>query len=179
YGGGYVVPILKWDWLSPSSLDMCWGAFMASGNKEYVKKVMECALQVPEKNRIDLTAGAARWSMISNADRHPLVADVMNNLLKDAKDASFQYFAEAMTGELRKKLLTDENRARIEKLNVPLPEAEGEAAYSPAAPIPVERKPLPAKGPKVNYNEDPHFQKLYAEAKMHHKTNHEGNGRIV
>ena len=58
YGGGYVVPILKWDWLSPSSLDMCWGAFMASGNKEYVKKVMECALQVPEKNRIDLTAGA-------------------------------------------------------------------------------------------------------------------------
>ena len=179
YGGGYVVPILKWDWLSPSSLDMCWGAFMASGNKEYVKKVMECALQVPEKNRIDLTVGAARWSMVANADRHPLVAEVMNNFLKDAKDASFQYFTEAMPGELRKKLLTDENRARIEKLNVPLPEAEGKAAYSPAAPMPVERKPLPAKGPKVNYSEDPHFQKLYAEAKMHHKTSHEGNGRIV
>jgi len=177
YGNGEnVVPILKWERFTPGALDMCWGAFFASGNREYVKKVMECALRIPENNVIDLTAGAARWSMIANADRHPIVAEDLNSLLKDAQDAAFRYFTEAMSGNLREKLLTEENRARIAKLNVPLPKSTEDVSATSA---PRERKPLPAKGRDVNYRQNVQFQKLYKEAQYQHNKIHGGNGRIV
>lgn len=177
YGNGEnVVPILKWERFTPGALDMCWGAFFASGNREYVKKVMQCALRIPEKNVIDMTAGAARWSMIANADRHPIVAEDLNSLLKDAQDAAFRYFTEAMSGNLREKLLTEENRARIARLNVPLPKSTEDASASSA---PRERKPLPAKGRDVNYRQNVQFQKLYKEAQYQHNKIHGGNGRIV
>ncbi len=177
YGSGNVVPILKWERFTLDALDMCWGAFFASGNREYVKKVMECALCIPENNVIDLTAGAVRWSMIANADRHSIVAEVMNSFLKDAPDAAFRYFTEALSDNLREKLLTEENRDRIVKLNVPLPEYSTEDASATSAPR--ERKPLPAKGRDVNYRPDVLFQKLYKMARYQHDNNHYGNGRIV
>ena len=177
YGNGeHVVRILKWERFTPGALDMCWGAFMASGNREYVKKVMECALRVPEDNVIDVTAGAARWSMLANADRHPIVAEVMNSLIKDANDASFRYFTEAMDGNLREKLLTEENRARIAKLNVPLPKTSDDASATSSTG---KRKPLPPKGQDVNYRQDVHFRRLYKEAQYQHRKIHGGNGRIV
>ena len=177
YGGG-VTPILKWklEQLSPGDLDACWGAFMASGNKEYVAKVMERALLIPEDNVVDLTTGAARWSLLANADSHPLVVEVMNELLNHASDDAFQYFTEAMAAKQRENLLTEGNRARMERLNVPVPNSADNAS---SASAPRENTPLPAKGRDVNYSTDARFKILYKKAKYQHTNSHRGNGRIV
>ena len=177
YGNGEVAKrILQWEHLSPGELDACWGAFFASGNRDYVKKVMECALDVPEGDVIDLATGAARWSMLANAERHPIVAEVMNRLLENASDASFVNFTEAMAARQRAELLEDDARARTERLKVPLPTQGDEVAASPPSS---GRKPLPAKGADVDYGGNPLFRRLYAQAQGQHKLNHGGNGRIV
>jgi len=61
----------------PASLDLLWGAFFASGDAEYVKKIVE-VLSWPEDD-VDLNKimvkGMARWSIISIAKRHKLVLE--------------------------------------------------------------------------------------------------------
>ncbi|MGI6353480.1 MAG: hypothetical protein ACOX6W_00055 [Lentisphaeria bacterium] len=162
--------------LSPADLDMCWGAFFGSGNRDYVKKVMKCALTIEGDGVIDLSAYAARWSVIANADRHPIVAEVMNSLLKEASDAEFRLFTEVMPGELREQLLEDDVRKRVEELKVPLPDAAGRKRTSTTQHEP---KPLPPKGAAVDYSMSKSFKKLYDEAKYTHKEYHDGNGKVV
>lgn len=59
----------------PNSLDMCWGHFFASGNTQYIGKVIQ-ALE-NKNNKIDpakiLVYGTARWSLSSNCQQHKKV----------------------------------------------------------------------------------------------------------
>jgi hypothetical protein len=58
-------------------LDIMWGAFYASGDEHYVKKIIdtldETKLLTGEKTEDIVTRGAARWSLSSNMLQHELV----------------------------------------------------------------------------------------------------------
>jgi hypothetical protein len=67
--------ILESEITMPNSLDMCWGHFFASGNTQYVGKVIQ-ALE-NKNNKTDpakiLVYGSARWSLVSNCRQHKKV----------------------------------------------------------------------------------------------------------
>ena len=66
--------------------DIYWGAFFASGNPVYVKKLLEIAAFAEERNDFNLwTIGAtAKWSLASNSRQHPVV----HSILEDAKGSA-------------------------------------------------------------------------------------------
>ena len=68
---------------SPSSLDMLWAAFMATGDEKYVIHLMSV---LPYENIKDdqtkqLIGEAAKWSLISNAKKHEKVMSICVNQL--------------------------------------------------------------------------------------------------
>jgi hypothetical protein len=62
---------------APSVLDMLWASFMATGDERYVIRIISTLPWVEEKNlnRL-LIAGAARWSLTSNAIQHRKVLEI-------------------------------------------------------------------------------------------------------
>ena len=64
---------------SPEMNDLYWGAFFASGNPVYVKKLLELAPFAEERNDFNLwAAGAtAKWSLASTARQHSLVRKIL------------------------------------------------------------------------------------------------------
>jgi hypothetical protein len=64
---------------SPAHLDMLWATFMASGNTDYVERIISVlALPASSKDKDTritnmLLVGAAKWSLSSNAVQHELV----------------------------------------------------------------------------------------------------------
>ena len=91
-------------------------------------------------------------------------------------DACWGAFMEAMAAKQRENLLTEGNRARMERLNVPVSNSADNAS---SASAPRENTPLPAKERDVNYSTDARFKILYKKAKYQHTNSHRGNGRIV
>lgn len=75
--------VLQLQGRSPQMNDVFWGAFFASGNPAYVKKVLEVAPFAEERNDFNLwsTGATAKWSLASNARQHPLV----HSILEDAR----------------------------------------------------------------------------------------------
>ena len=57
---------------SPADLDMLWGAFFATGNTAFVKRVIDAACRPGAEGGMDaaLTKAAAQWSLAANARRH-------------------------------------------------------------------------------------------------------------
>ena len=64
---------------SPQMNDVYWGAFLASGNPQYVKKLLALVPFAAERNDFNLwSAGAsAKWSLASNARQHALVRSIL------------------------------------------------------------------------------------------------------
>ncbi len=74
---------------SAGQLDMLWGAFMISGDKFYVERIMTVlpgakgSVKPSEKNiERYLMQEAARWSVISNAQQHKIVMQVCRDEVK-------------------------------------------------------------------------------------------------
>ena len=61
---------------SAGELDMCWGAFFATGDSVYVLPVFRCAVKPSKANNIDLSQQAARWSLKALCRTHQKVRDI-------------------------------------------------------------------------------------------------------
>jgi len=74
-----IIDLKKAPITSPSMLDMLWGTFLASGNPEYVERIINVLALSPDSDEKDsrvnsmLLVGAAKWSLSSNAFQHEVV----------------------------------------------------------------------------------------------------------
>ncbi|MCU7933190.1 MAG: hypothetical protein KZQ90_20545 [Candidatus Thiodiazotropha sp. (ex Codakia rugifera)] len=74
------IPLEQGPWV----LDALWGNFMATGNAEPVARIMEALpwLDVKGETHKLRVAGAARWSLTSNAEQHKKVMVICENEIK-------------------------------------------------------------------------------------------------
>jgi hypothetical protein len=63
----------------PQIAEFCWGAFFASGNPVYAKKLLELAAFAAEQNDLALwTIGSmAKWSLAMNSRRHAVLHSIL------------------------------------------------------------------------------------------------------
>ena len=69
---------------APEDLDMCWGAFFATGDSAFALPVIRCAVKPAMKNEIDVSQVAARWSLKSLCSTHPKLRDIKDAFYKTA-----------------------------------------------------------------------------------------------
>jgi len=64
---------------SPQMNDFYWGAFFASGNPQYVKKLLELAAFATERDDFNvwMIGATAKWSLASNSRQHALVHSIL------------------------------------------------------------------------------------------------------
>lgn len=72
---------------APELLDMLWGAFFATGDAQYVRRIME-ALELVGDMRAVVVKATARWSLTSNVQQHPRVRDICKQVASDAATPS-------------------------------------------------------------------------------------------
>jgi hypothetical protein len=83
---------------SPQVNDLYWGAFFASGNPMYVKKLLELVPFADERNDFNLwaTGASAKWSLASNARQHTLVVAILEGEKKTADKRMKDIIAELL-----------------------------------------------------------------------------------
>jgi tetratricopeptide (TPR) repeat protein len=78
-------PLLELPIDSGSSLDLLWGAFYATGVRDYVAKIIDClpwSLQSGKAEKLKVAIGrAAEWSLRTNAGRDPRVLEICKSEL--------------------------------------------------------------------------------------------------
>jgi hypothetical protein len=70
---------------SPTELDMCWGAFFATGDKAYVLPIIRCAVKPRQPGVFDITQASAMWSLKSLCQRQKKVQEIKDEFYKSAK----------------------------------------------------------------------------------------------
>jgi hypothetical protein len=74
--------LLKMPLAAPNHLDMMWGAFMASGDVAFPRRILD-VLDAPraagETPQQAVLANVARWSLASNARQHPVVLQMIRD----------------------------------------------------------------------------------------------------
>jgi len=86
---------------SAETNDLYWGAFFASGNPLYVKKLLAL---VPLADNLDdarlwATGATAKWSLASNAQQHPAVRSILEAEKATADKRMQDIIAELLTGD--------------------------------------------------------------------------------
>jgi hypothetical protein len=89
------------DEVSPETNDLYWGAFFASGNPVYVKKLLQRVPLSEERDdfRIWVTGGTAKWSLASNAQQHPLVRSILEGERQSAGKRTQEIISDLLTGD--------------------------------------------------------------------------------
>jgi len=84
---------------SPELTDLYWGAFFASGNPAYLEKLVQVLRFVDERRDQNLffAGGTAKWSLVANAAKHPLVL----GFLRDAAKSTDQRTGEIIQAMLK------------------------------------------------------------------------------
>ncbi len=103
---------------SPDILDILWGAYSATGDEKYVKRLMT-PLCWGEKDTKDLNrlmiSSAASWSLTSNLEQHPKVKEICQKVRSDNENGLKPYmekvFADAQKAQL-------EAKAKAKKANL-------------------------------------------------------------
>lgn len=87
---------------SPDVLDVLWGAFSATGDERYIKRLMD-PISWGDKENKDLNklliSSAASWSIASNIVQHPRVKEICEKL---QEDAGLKAYAERVLAESAK-----------------------------------------------------------------------------
>ena len=95
--------------------DLYWGAFFASGNPAYVKKLLEVVPFADDLDDFNLWAAGstARWSLASNAQQHDRVRSILEAEKSTADKRMQEMITEMLTGDPgRFKLQMQETYAR-------------------------------------------------------------------
>lgn len=84
---------------SPQMNDIYWGAFFASGNPAYLKKLIELVPLAEERNDFNLwgTGATAKWSLADNARRHTLVRTILEGEERTADKRTRDMITELLT----------------------------------------------------------------------------------
>ena len=69
---------------APGELDMCWGAFFATGEAAYALPVIRCAVRPAKEGVADLTRQAARWSLKALCATHPRLREIRDRFYETA-----------------------------------------------------------------------------------------------
>jgi tetratricopeptide (TPR) repeat protein len=74
--------------------DFCWGAFYGSGDTEYLSVLLKHLSYMEERTDMYTFLGAAtaKWSLASNARRHPIVESTIEAALETATGADRQHY---------------------------------------------------------------------------------------
>ena len=110
--------------------DFNWGRFLATGKAEYVHNVIRiaCTQIAPKDGSINLTAYAARWSLLAMSQQQPEVAAILVEYFKTAPDAEVHFFFDNVDQPLREKLLGKERAAKLPPPEKPKKETHDSAA---------------------------------------------------
>jgi hypothetical protein len=159
---------------SPEVLDMFWGAFFATGDIEFSRKIMIRACTEQPAGIIDFSIAAARWSVIANAQQHKPVRDMLNEELRNSSDDVIKRFTEKISEEARQKIFAADVLLKVNHLQAP-------PAKAAAEPEKEEKLPAPpiVTGAPVNYVSSKEFFKLFKEANMRHTLYHHGKGQVA
>jgi len=71
---------------APEELDMCWGAFFATGDQGYALTVLRYAAKIPKPGAIDLTHESAKWSVLALTRTHPRIREIRDEFLRTASE---------------------------------------------------------------------------------------------
>ena len=69
---------------TPEELDTCWGAFFATGDSVYALTVIRCATKPTKEKDLEISQGAARWSLKSLCNTHKKLRDIKDSFYKAA-----------------------------------------------------------------------------------------------
>jgi len=98
---------------SPDILDILWGAFSATGDEKYVRRLMT-PLTWGEKDTKDLNrlmiSSAASWSLASNLDQHPKVKEICQKARSE--DGSLKPYLEKVFADAQKAQLEAKEKAK-------------------------------------------------------------------
>ena len=79
-------------------LDMLWATFLATGDKEPVRKIISALHLLEDGHGIEIVVGgAARWSLISNALQHKIVYQVCKEELAKSEGATKRILEEIIS----------------------------------------------------------------------------------
>lgn len=81
-------PIEKMDINHPNVVDMLWGAFFATGDEKYIQRlisVLSWETQSKDLNKMQVAA-SVRWSLTSNAEQHPAVLQICQQVREKQPD---------------------------------------------------------------------------------------------
>lgn len=102
---------------SPDVLDILWGAFSATGDEKYVRRLMT-PLSWGEKDSKDLNrlmiSSAASWSLSSNLEQHPRVKEICQKVRAD--ESNMKPYLEKVFADAQKSQL--EAKAKAKKSNL-------------------------------------------------------------
>jgi len=87
--------------VSPENNDLYWGAFFASGNPVYVKKLLQRVPLSDEREdfRTWATGATAKWSLASNAQQHPRVRAILEGERQGAGSRMREIIEDLLTGD--------------------------------------------------------------------------------
>jgi tetratricopeptide (TPR) repeat protein len=91
--------VLKMEGHSAELNDMCWGAFFASGNAEYIRRLIKELDCFDERKdlRLFLVGATAKWSLASNAVRHYKVRLILETARANSQGRVKELINDALT----------------------------------------------------------------------------------
>jgi|GEM_PF-2204994 len=101
--------------IADANPDFAWGAYFASGKREYPLKVLQLALSpLREKagKTFNLTAAAAHWSLLAVSRELPEVETILKTYFREAPETELRFFFRRV-GETERRRLLDAERIAL------------------------------------------------------------------
>ena len=109
--------ILKETEFTPLLNDMYWSVFFATGDTQYIDKLVENLKYLNEREDANLfyTAWTAKWSLAENAQTHPKVRTLLEELQEESTDPELRKAARDMLNNTPSEILQEMNDIFIEQ----------------------------------------------------------------
>lgn len=102
YAQGKIPDVSTAQTAGPSTLDACWGGYLASGDKKYPEAVLRIACSDEPENSLDVTIRAAAWSASSFIMQYDEMKKIAREFFADATERQKLNFAGRTNEEVQK-----------------------------------------------------------------------------
>lgn len=102
YAQGTIPDVSTAQTVSPSTLDACWGGYLASGNKKYPEAVLRIACGDEQERTLDVTIRAAAWSATSFIRQYDEMKKIAKEFFDNATERQKLNFAGRTNEEVQK-----------------------------------------------------------------------------
>ena len=93
YAQGKIPDVSTMQIVGPSTLDACWGGYLASGDKKYPEAVLRVACRDEPEKTMDVTIRAAAWSASSFIKQYDEMKQIAREFFKNATEQQKLNFA--------------------------------------------------------------------------------------